>query len=64
MIAIEIVPVVEDRYYRIIIFDLEIDDSGHQVKFVREFYHSDNLLIATGLLHRLAVKGMLGPVAL
>ena len=58
LIAIEIIPIVEDNYYRTIVYDyLEVDDSGRLTKVVREFYHSDSFSDAIELLHGLMEDG-------
>lgn len=59
MIAIEIMPIIEDNYYRTIVYDLEADDSGRPIRFVRDIYHSDSFTIAVELLHRLTQEGAL-----
>jgi len=57
-VAIEILPVIEDDYYKMIVYDIEVD-GGCQVKMVREIFHSDNLAMAIELLHQLSTEGLL-----
>lgn len=58
-VAIEIVPVVDGkrRYYRTIVFDLELNDFEHPTKVVRDIYHSDSLLLAVEVLHGYLKEG-------
>jgi hypothetical protein len=58
-IAIEIVPVTEDNYYKTIVYQLEYHGSGKQLKMVRDIYHTDNLSLAIDLLHQLNQHGAL-----
>ena len=59
-VAIEIVPVVDGkrRYYRTIVFDLELNDSEHPTKVVRDtIYQSHSLLLAVEVLHGYLKEG-------
>ena len=60
IIAVEIVPVVDDNYYKLILYDfLDADDTGPRTKVVREIFHVDNLGMAIDLLNQLSDQGEL-----